>query len=202
MSVRQLFSRARSLASAALAAGTLAFSASASAAPVIGAQLYWAGGDVTIVVMESTAGFTSELRLYNPNSTNTFIAYNAPNGNAVGTTVVLSGAALDVLYDIGDELVFGIVVPDSFNSVFKLGPGSRNADGLQHGAIDSIGAGAFVVGFEDLYGGGDRDYDDNLFRFQGGVRANVPEPASLALVGLALLGAAAATRRARRSTNA
>lgn len=198
MSVSHLFSRVRGLVSTAFVAGALAFSASASAAPVIGAQLFWAGGNVTITVMESTAGFTSKLNLYNPDSSTTFIAFNAPNGNAIGTVKTLLAADLDLIYDIGDELVFGIEVPDSFTSIFRLGPGSRNADGLQHGAIDSLGGGAFVVGFEDLRGGGDLDYDDNLFRFEGGVRANVPEPASLALVGLALLGAAAATRRQRR----
>ncbi len=169
----------------------------AVAAPVLGAQLYWQGGDVTIEVQGSTAGYLSELRLYR-GATSTFIAYNAPNGNPVGTTVTLTSAALDVDHNIGDELLFGIYVTNT-GDTYKLGPGSRNPDGLVHGAIDSTArAGWLRVGFEDLYGGGDKDYDDNVFDFQGGVRTNVPEPGTLALVGLALASLGASARRRQR----
>ena len=79
-----------------------------------------------------------------------------------------------------------------------MGPAGRNTDGIMHAAVDSIGAGAFTVGFEDLYGGGDRDFDDNVFRFEGGVQANeVPEPATLSLLALGLIPAALRKRRSR-----
>lgn len=181
----------------------LAFAAAgtASAAPVLGAQLYWQGGDVTIEVQATSAGFTSELRLFNPNATSTFIAYNAPNGNPVGTTVTLNTAWLDTLYNVGDELKFGIYVTNTGNT-FYLGSAARNADGVIHGTIDNTArAGWLRVGFEDLYGGGDRDYDDNVFDFRGSVRttAQVSEPAALALVGLALVGAGFARRSGQRA---
>lgn len=186
----------RHVAAAGLVAGLMAFTGTASAAPVIGAQLSWSGGDVTVEVQGSTAGYLSELRLYY-SATSYFIAYNAPNGNPVGTTVTLGDALLDSFIDVGDELVFGIYVTNT-GDVFKMGPGSRNADGLMHAAVDSTArAGWLRVGFEDLLGGGDRDYDDNVFDFRGGLRTTVPEPSSLALIGVALLAAGLARRKAR-----
>jgi hypothetical protein len=44
------------------------------------------------------------------------------------------------------------------------------------------------VGFEDLFGGGDFDYDDNNFVFSNVTSAAVaPEPASLLLLGSGLM---------------
>lgn len=193
-SLTKLITAAKSTASGLMVAGLMSVSSSAGAAPVLGAQLFWNGGDVTITVQASTAGFTSELRLYS-SSPDIFVAFNAPNGNPAGTMVTLTDAFLDIDHNIGDELVFGIFVTNT-GDTFKLGPAGRNADNQIHGAIDNLGGGVLRIGFEDLSGGGDRDYDDNVFDFRGGVRSNgVPEPGSLALVGLALLGAATAGRR-------
>jgi hypothetical protein len=94
----------------------------------------------------------------------------------------------------GDILTFQLNVlstGDTWHSDKTL-----NSDGLQHtystpfsGDIaNGIPAGTYV-GFEDLYGGGDFDYDDEAFVFTNISISPVPEPESyiMLLAGLVLL---------------
>lgn len=69
----------------------------------------------------------------------------------------------------GTELVFGLQVNDTGDH-WQSGPGSRNSDGVVHGAVTYEGSCSWLVGFEDLNGGGDRDYNDVVFRVQGMLR--------------------------------
>ncbi len=125
--------------------------------PQIGGQLYATGGDILVEVLPATAGYTSELWLFSPAPAR-YIALN----HDVGTIVNLGS------FPAGTELIFRIYVREEESS-FYTGPGSRNPDGLPHAAVESEGPGLAIVGFEDLYGGGDLDYDDNVFRFTGGI---------------------------------
>lgn len=162
-------------------------------AATIGGQLFSTGGDVTVEVLPASAGFTSELHLFSPGP-DRFIATNRD----VGTIVDLGS------FPIGEELLFGIFVRNTGITYF-MGPGSRNPDGIPHAGVEVLGAGHAIVGFEDLFGGGDRDYDDNVFRFRGGIVDEpppsggpaIPEPGSAALIGLGLLGGT--LRRRKRS---
>ncbi|MEO5662756.1 MAG: RHS repeat-associated core domain-containing protein [Nocardioides sp.] len=150
-----------------LLAGALIFSGqslaqaaeAADPGPVLGGQLFSTGTAVTVEVLPASAGLTSTLFLLDPAEVR--IATNRD----VGTTVTVGP------YGSGTELVFGI---RAGGQEFRLGPGARNPDGIPHAVVDFGADGCAVVGFEDLFGGGDRDYDDNKFKFCGGIAAEVP----------------------------
>ena len=170
---------------AALIALTCMGATPAFSAPIIGGQWFALGGDVTVTVEASSAGYVSELWLYQPGP-DIFVALN----RNTGATVSLGSFAA------GTELVFGIFVRDTGHT-FYMGPGSRNADGVAHASVNVIGPGEAIVAFEDLWGGGDLDFNDNIFRFFGaGPQLVVPEPGALVLSVIAL--AALGSTRKRR----
>ncbi|PYM55966.1 MAG: hypothetical protein DMD77_17740, partial [Candidatus Rokuibacteriota bacterium] len=105
---------------------------------------------------------------------------------------------LAALYGIapGSELIFGILVLNT-GDTFKMGPGGRNPDGVEHVLVDYAegdGGDVALLGFEDLFGGGDHDYNDANFEIQGGIGfARVSAPASLILLLLGLAALAASS---------
>jgi hypothetical protein len=154
------FTHAAAAAAALLSTLVCAASASAQAPPAgLGDRLFSTGGDITVEVRPATAGLVSELRLYNADGTFIRIASNRD----VGARVALPARPE------GQELLFGIFVQ---GRTFMLGPGDRNPDGLAHAKVVNSGERQYDVGFEDLFNGGDRDYDDNVFRFSGGLAPN------------------------------
>lgn len=153
-----------------------------------------ASGDIVAYFYASTAGYTNELRLL-VNGVDTGIQGLNNQTSAYGTSLNFGAVTA------GDLLTFVMV---------NLSPGgvgpwysdkSMNSDGIQHVySTDFAGAGAVPAGtfvaFEDLVGGGDLNYNDETFVFTN-VAVSVPEPGSLALLAIAMLGAAGATRRRR-----
>lgn len=84
---------------------------------------------------------------------------------------------------------------------------ASNPDGMQHVVSYALpGSPYLIIGFEDLFGGGDRDYNDIVFAVDIGA-ANVerlvavaaPEPATWAMMGLTLALAGWRFRRRERS---
>ena len=104
----------------------------------------------------------------------------------------------------GDVLTFRLRVTDTGDLFYSKR--SLNTDGITHIYATSYAGGDFglpagtYVGFEDLNGGGDLDYEDLGFVFTN-VTSNVPEPAAWAMMlgGFGLVGSA--MRRRRMTTN-
>ena len=169
----------------------LSFPCGAMVTPVIGQQLYYEGGNVAVTVLPYSAAYTSNLYLFSTGGSPVFIA----NSSQVGTVVNLGNLA--TLYGIhaGDELIFGVLVLNT-GDTFLMGPGSRNLDGIEHVSVDyaeGSSSDLATLGFEDLFGGGDFDYNDAMFKLEGGIGIallRVPEPASLILLLLGLATAA------------
>jgi hypothetical protein len=173
-----------------LVAMLLSHATGVQAAPILGEQLFYTGGDVTVMSLPVSSGYTSELGLYDSTFARvTYLMDDEPNA----VTVTFDPADFGFL--IGDELIFGIRVVSDGSREYFMGSAARNSDNVFHAGVDNVGGGLFVVGFEDLLGGGDLDYDDNRFQFEGAVAPTaVPEPATLTLLGLGLV----AGRRYRR----
>jgi hypothetical protein len=149
---------------------TACLAALAAAAPAmadLGDSLYSAGGHVTVEILPSDAGYTSDLSLV------------WPAAIAIGSNRD-TGLVLDLgEFTAGTEMIFQLTVRDT-GDAFQTGPAARNPDGLIHANVTWEGPNTAVVGFEDLYGGGDQDYNDCQFRFTG----VVPAPGTIALAGL------------------
>lgn len=167
--------------------------AHASAITGLGGAVFATGSEITVDILSSSSGFDNELDFF----------YGWTDGidntdkTAFGIDNQLGRFNLGS-YAPGRELVFGITSPQG---TFVLGPGSRNPDGLAHGWVRSTPtlagfAESWVIGFEDLFGGGDRDYNDAVFRVsQLAPSVSVPEPSAWAVVALGLLGLGMTRRR-------
>ncbi|BAY17901.1 hypothetical protein NIES2109_04920 [Nostoc sp. HK-01] len=86
---------------------------------------------------------------------------------------------------------------------------ATNPDGLQH-VMTYVYKNFLVLGYEDLWGGGDKDYNDVVFAIDIGSRnaheltkgVSVPEPsATLALAGIGAIGLLKTRRRSLKKAN-
>lgn len=144
---------AASLATSLLLATTTAADANVCASPgggVAGAPIVVAATAQVEATYCSVGGaYTADLSLAAPDFQ--FIATG--HVTAEGTTVDLG------VFTGGSELVFAIYVRDT-GDTFYSGDGSRNTDGRAHAMVTDLGNGDYHIGFEDIWGGGDNDFDD------------------------------------------
>jgi hypothetical protein len=137
----------------------------AQAVPITEQTLIATGGNVIVTFLSNGAGFTSELFLDGALGEEFGAIFNNVT-TEVGTSVDLGSFAA------GSELIFKLLVKQT-GDIFYTGVGGRNADGIGHAAVES-GEGQVFVGFEDLFGGGDFDYNDLVFSFTNVVFADAP----------------------------
>ena len=108
-------------------------------------------------------------------------------------------------FTAGQSLDFFLIANGARGGTHVYGPTTAdNPDGINHLVAFSYAvedSPYLVLGFEDLFGGGDKDFNDLMFVLDVGVEnvgklVNAPEPGTFLIFGT--LGVAAAVRRRRR----
>lgn len=187
--------------------GTPAMAGSIPGGAVLGGTLIATGGGVKAYYAGEEAVYASLLWLDEPASAGPlFNNLTASIGDAVNLGSFSAGTALS----------FRLQVLDTGRDYFT-GSASGNPDQLPHARVTpwvadiKIPLDGLLVGFEDIFGGGDRDYDDHEFVLTGVNVASptlfastisdppapapppapvttIPEPATFLLLSGALLG--------------
>jgi hypothetical protein len=162
----------------------VAAASSFQAKAAIGDMLFAEGGDISIRFEGSDAVYDSVVSVNG--SSQFFPNQTTPVGTSFALGAFDAGTSIDIVLHV-------LTTGDSFHT----GPGSLNADGLSHALITVGTDGRAYVGFEDLLGGGDADFNDHTFSLSNVTVTAVPEPSALALgtIGLCAFGFLARRRR-------
>lgn len=121
--------------------------------PGLGGQLFAAGGQVEVEILKSNSDATNDIFLFRAGQTPLLIG----NDKQTGRVISLGS------FPAGSELLFGIKVRQS-GDTFRMGPAFRNFDGVAHARVDCVTGAIAKVSFEDMRGGGDRDYNDAIIQ--------------------------------------
>lgn len=111
--------------------------------------------------------------------------YQSVRVNFLNGCVWIEGRKESTITQLGTTFGFYLAnLVDSQSGTFYSAP-SLNGDGFDHAAILLSPRGGVIVGFEDLYGGGDMDYNDLIVRVSG--VTPIPAPGAMLLAGLGSL---------------
>ena len=107
-------------------------------------------------------------------------------GNSFGYYLNLSNVGITTAPDIRyySDTTLNIDTADHMFAEQGLGKDTVQINGLLPGLW---GTGEYVLGWEDMYGGGDKDYDDFVIMVESVQPDPIPEPATIALFSLGLL---------------
>lgn len=139
-------------------------------------------GEVILTFLSKTAAYSNDLFLQG----NAEVILN--NQTAKPGTQFSLGS-----FQAGTELAFTMFVKTT-GFAYYTGAANRNPDSFIHAAYDVTSSQSLNVGFEDIFNGGDRDYDDLVFSLSnvsvGTSVVAVPEPETYAMfvAGLMLIG--------------
>jgi MYXO-CTERM domain-containing protein len=165
----------------------------------LGVLPFASGGTVVATYVSGDAANTDVLFLgiYDPVFSNHFPPLHTNPGDKYTFPLPF---AVNTLLDFGIHNI-------STGKTYYVGDGlgddgaTANPDGIAHAAVTDLGGGVTQIEFEDLFNGGDKDYNDVIFTFINvsvNKQNSVPDAtgtAGLMLAGLALVGAAAFKRR-------
>ena len=128
-------------------------------------------GDVSVTFISQTAALDSDLFLVgNPDSIFNNHVANAGDAFSLGS------------FNAGTQLAFSII-NNVTGSNFFTGLPSINPDDTLHALFTVIDEDTVEIGFEDLFAGGDKDYDDLVFQVHNvGFTPAVPEPSTIILL--------------------
>lgn len=141
---------------AAGAAARIKAAAAPAAGPVVPAgSLVAAGGRVSIDILQSESAYENKIYWSSDNfATRHLIGVD----NRISTVDLGDFAA-------GTRIDFGI--DNGQGHFFRTGAATSNADGQVHAQVQLSADGQHAIGFEDLFGGGDRDFNDAIVRVRG-----------------------------------
>jgi hypothetical protein len=128
-------------------------------------------------------------------SSNNFVSIFSYNGSSFG---YIPPSSLNATFDTDhNPFIFADRIPNINQTWTSL----TNSDGVDHMrtflVTNGAAVGHYVLGWEDLIGGGDKDYDDFVIEVSG-VKP-VPEPATLLLLGAGAAGLCYMRRRQKKA---
>lgn len=151
-------------------------------------KLYVAtAGEVILTFLSKSAAYSNDLYLQ-----------GTPD-SVLNNQTTLPGTQFSLgTFQAGAELAFTMFVKNT-GFAYYTGSASFNPDNFMHAAYDVTSGQSLNIGFEDLFNGGDKDYDDLVFSLNnvrvGTLVTAVPEPEAYSMLAAGLLLIGFAKRR-------